>query len=369
MSESPGSLDERAERAVAALHASTAGVRPAARLAGLGRRRRRTVRLASATAFALMAGVLAVVLVVTQLARPAPVRTVDAAAVLDTYAVGRMPEGPPVKVVELDGTVWMVVPDLVSRQSGSLVPLVPTPTPVARRLDGGPDPSGATVSGTAGAAAIWTADFTGALRRVDPVSGATTLGSAAVADGRFAASLTSADGSLWVVGTATTLLRIDPANGKVLARMSRPGTTFGPNLAAGSDALWATSDFGGSATRIGFDGRLTPLATTVAGGVAAGEGGVWLGGRDGTVVRLEEASGKVVATLRVGGDNQALATGAGGVWVADSAARTLTRVDPRRNRATGVLALDSPPTAVTVAAGSVWVTTEDAVLRVDPTRF
>jgi streptogramin lyase len=312
-----------------------------------------------------MAGVLAVVLVMAQLGEraAAPAKAVDAGAVLATFRVGRMPDGPPAKVVEAGGAVWMVKPSLID-QAGSLVPVLPAPQ-LARRLDGGPDPLGATVS----AGAIWTLDFTGALRRVEPVSGATTLGPGVIDDGRFAASLTAAGGSLWAVGNSTTLLRIDPRDGRVLARMSGPGITFGPNLAAGSDALWATSDFGGTATRIGFDGRLTPLATRAAGGVAAGEGGVWLGGRDRTLVRLDPASGRVVATLAVGGDNGAVAAGAGGVWVADAAAMTLTRVDPASNRATGVLALASPPRAVTVAAGSVWVTTEDAVLRVDPSRF
>jgi streptogramin lyase len=166
-----------------------------------------------------------------------------------------------------------------------------------------------------------------------------------------------------------TLLRIDPASGRVVARVSAPDITFGSNLAAGAGALWATSDFGGPATRIGLDGRVTPLASRADGGVAAGEGAVWLGGRDGTVVRIDPANGKVTATVRAGGDNRALAAGAGGVWIGDAAAMTLTRVDPASRRPTGMLGLAEAPKAITVAAGSVWVTTDHAVLRIDPSRF
>ena len=36
------------------------------------------------------------------------------------------------------------------------------------------------------------------------------------------------------------------------------------------------------------------------------------------------------------------------------------------NRVTGELALDEVPRAVTVAGGSVWVTTDESLLRIDP---
>ena len=174
--------------------------------------------------------------------------------------------GRPVRVLADGGGVWVVVARLA--EPSTLMPLAPAGLPqVVVPLVAAPEPTGAEL----------------------------------------------AFGSLWTIDLLGTLRRIDPANGRVRASVSRPGVTFGPSLAAGEGALWATSDFGGEATRIDLgDGGLTRLATKAGGGVAAGEGAVWIGGRDRSLVRLDPASGKV--------DN-------GSVWVTTDAA--VLRVDPK----------------------------------------
>lgn len=366
-------LDERAQAAAAGLRASSERLRPADGLDRLLGRRRRTVRLAVVGAFALLAALL---VVVVQL-RPheevvQPARPVGQQAIVARYGfgdhLGASPGGGvPVRVLADGGGVWVVVAR--PAEPSTLVPLGPVGQPQAViPLVAAPEPRGAELA----FGSLWTIDLLGELRRFDPATGRPTLEAQVLEHPRFGGSLTAAGDSLWVVDGGGVVRRIDPATGRVGASVSEPGVTFGPNLAAGEGALWTTSDFGGEATRIDLrDGGLTRLATKAGGGVAAGEGAVWIGGRDRTLVRLDPASGKVEATVDVGGDNRAVAVGENGVWVAgaDQAGPYLTRVDPRTNQITGELALDEEPRAVTVANGSVWVTTDAAVLRVDPKAF
>ena len=50
--------------------------------------------------------------------------------------------------------------------------------------------------------------------------------------------------------------------------------------------------------------------------VAVGEGAVWVVNQlDGTVMRLDPETGKVVATIHVGNEPQRIAAGEGRVWV------------------------------------------------------
>ena len=50
--------------------------------------------------------------------------------------------------------------------------------------------------------------------------------------------------------------------------------------------------------------------------VAVGEGGVWVASSlDRTVTRLDPATGEIVATIELGNEPQRLAAGGGAVWV------------------------------------------------------
>ena len=51
-------------------------------------------------------------------------------------------------------------------------------------------------------------------------------------------------------------------------------------------------------------------------GIVFGEGSIWVANSgDGTVSRIDPASGNVVATIEVGGNPASVAVGEGGVWV------------------------------------------------------
>ncbi len=103
--------------------------------------------------------------------------------------------------------------------------------------------------------------------------------------------------------------------------------------------------------------------------VAVGYGSVWSGRAYGAVARVDPESHEVLATVFVGNSPRAIATGAGGVWVADDADNTVTRLDPAsENAVIGTTSVGQGPTALAVGAGAVWVanTQDDTVSRIDP---
>jgi YVTN family beta-propeller protein len=60
-------------------------------------------------------------------------------------------------------------------------------------------------------------------------------------------------------------------------------------------------------------------------------------------------------TIPVGGQPTGLAAGAGSVWVASTAAGTLTRVDPGRETVTATVRVGERPYAVAASPRAVWV--------------
>jgi YVTN family beta-propeller protein len=79
---------------------------------------------------------------------------------------------------------------------------------------------------------------------------------------------------------------------------------------------------------------------------------------DNTVVRIDPATGAVVATIRVGASPADVAVGSRAVWVANARDGTVTRIDPRHNAAAATITVGGRPTAVAVGGGRVWVTVQ-----------
>jgi len=72
--------------------------------------------------------------------------------------------------------------------------------------------------------------------------------------------------------------------------------------------------------------------------------------------------------IRVGASPVAVAVGEGGVWTADNASGTVTRIDPTTGRVRGgTTPAGEGPLAIAVGEGAVWVASgEGAVRRIDP---
>ena len=103
------------------------------------------------------------------------------------------------------------------------------------------------------------------------------------------------------------------------------------------------------------------------GAVAAGAGSVWVASdRDRTVTRIDPGRERVV-TIDAGGEPAGLAFGGGALWVADGVSRRVIQIDPRVDRVVQSIELDNVPRAVAAGFGAVWVATaaDGAVTRID----
>jgi streptogramin lyase len=147
-------------------------------------------------------------------------------------------------------------------------------------------------------------------------------------------------GSVWVGGLGNgDVIRIDPANGKVLKRVTVGARVF--NLAAAPGAVWAVDNALSTAVRV--DTRTAKVTTRVPVGfqpydVEWGFGSAWVANAgDGTMWRI--TNGKVVKKLKVGAEPNGLTAYRGAVWVSDHTLGKVVRIDPRTNRITGTVRL------------------------------
>jgi YVTN family beta-propeller protein len=198
------------------------------------------------------------------------------------------------------------------------------------------------------------------------------------------------DGALWVARVAPgdlgmpgkdAVTRIDPATGRRVAAVTVGRAPL--DLAATPGTVWVTHSGGGdSVTRIDpHTNRLAdpPIRTGASPqSLAVGGGSLWVANHDaGTVTRIDQASGKVVADIPVGSEPHRVAYGAGGAWVGNWHDNSVSRIDPTTNRVVGSpIPIGSHHAGnLVVGAGSVWVTSdyrenaapEDVVVvRIDP---
>ena len=104
--------------------------------------------------------------------------------------------------------------------------------------------------------------------------------------------------------------------------------------------------------------------------LATGAGSVWsANGRDGTVSRIDRASG-AVTTIPVGGEPTALAFGGGSMWVANGETGRVDQVNSDTNRRVASLRAGNAPRGVAVTSDAVWVSSavDGQVRRLDLTR-
>src|SRR4029450_3280165 len=93
--------------------------------------------------------------------------------------------------------------------------------------------------------------------------------------------------------------------------------------------------------------------------VAGGFGSVWITVSNG-LVRLDPATGSVVARIDLGGRPWGVATGGGAVWIANQTHGTASRIDPNTNAIVWRVRLDQDPlpttnpVGVAFGGGSVW---------------
>ena len=87
-----------------------------------------------------------------------------------------------------------------------------------------------------------------------------------------------------------------------------------------------------------------------------------------SVQRIDPATNKLLATIGVGRDPGGVATGEGGVWVTSKLEGTVSRIDPKTGEVTKTVPVGDHPFDVVVADRYLWIVDQDALLHVlDPT--
>jgi DNA-binding SARP family transcriptional activator/ABC-type transport system substrate-binding protein len=139
--------------------------------------------------------------------------------------------------------------------------------------------------------------------------------------------LAAGAGSLWVASKeAGEVLRVDPANGRVQARIAMKSPL---SLAYAAGAVWAVSDQGGLAR---IDASTNSVTATAAVPkplfwVAAGGGFAWTANETKGTVYKVGPTGEIVATYRTGDGARSVSFANGALWVANSDAGTLSAID------------------------------------------
>lgn len=193
------------------------------------------------------------------------------------------------------------------------------------------------------------------------------------------------DGSIWAIHfglTSHDVLRLDPSTGKIVARIH--GIVHGfPHIKVGEGSVWIYT--GRKVLRI--DPKTNRVLATIPtvgalGIIAVGERAVWVLEKtsvwprsEGLVSQLDPSDNRLVGTAHLGHGAFSIAVGEEAVWVAQAEAGSgndltrgkLLRIDPKSLRIVRAIPLFDTPTAVALAAGSVWVGTAfGPILRVDP---
>jgi hypothetical protein len=186
-------------------------------------------------------------------------------------------------------------------------------------------------------------------------------------------SMTSGAGSLWVLGFAGPLLRIDPASGVITKRFGVRG--LGADVAYGDGYIWVITDDpadggGGQEYLYKIDPSrdvIVKAAPIPGAGTACaafpGPRGIWIAcaGVD-RITLINPGSLKPVQSLRVrsGGYTPQIVPGQTAVWVLTPSG--LARADPATARITAIIHVGYAPSAMSApalimdSAGRLWIT-------------
>jgi DNA-binding SARP family transcriptional activator/streptogramin lyase len=173
-------------------------------------------------------------------------------------------------------------------------------------------------------------------------------------------------------GHDRALVRVDPARMRVLRSFAL--SSFPVRLAAGGGRAWVGNAFAGTLTavdaasgRVSVPVRPEPSSTGRL-ALAYGAGSLWVGSQDNALTRVDPASGRAIARITDVIAPDAIAVGAGAVWVAQRVRAALLRVDTATNRIVRSIPLGATATALATEGDAVWALTpaSQRVWRIDP---
>ena len=224
------------------------------------------------------------------------------------------------------------------------------------------------------AGSVWVANrHDQTVSRVDPATLA-TVRTIALADPPT--GIAAAGGGAWVAtsrpsGTFVSVSRIDPQFDAIgpTVRVGNVVPTTPAAIAGSARALWV-APYSGEATELDpqtgrFVSQLDSNAAPA--GIDLGAGAVWVSDSTAdTVTRLDRTG--LTTPIAVGHEPSGIVVGDGGVWVADTGDDAVVRIDPDTRAVTATIPVGQSPAGVAIGAGSVWVANsgDGTVTRIDP---
>ena len=182
---------------------------------------------------------------------------------------------------------------------------------------------------------------------------------------------------VWVSNSPkNTVHRLDPTTNAVTAAVE-VGVHPCSGLAAGFGSLWVPNcgdkSGGRSLARVSLkdakvEATLPFEVPDSEGGIATGAESVWvMTDKNGTLARIDPATNKAVAEIRVAPGSYAVAFGENAVWITSTEKNLLTRVNARTNLVEETIPVGPRPRFLTVGEGSVWTLNQGdgSVSRVD----
>jgi peptide/nickel transport system substrate-binding protein len=172
----------------------------------------------------------------------------------------------------------------------------------------------------------------------------------------------AADDFIWVAnGDESSVSRVSRTTLAEVGTRIRAGNGL-TAIAYGANALWAANSVDGTVWRIDpASGRKT-LEVKVGPalrGLAVTNDAVWVTSESaGTLLSINPKSGVIVRVFRVGNGPTAVAVGGGAAWVANRADGTVARVDTTSGNIKS-FSVGRGPRAITIARGHVFVANED----------
>jgi YVTN family beta-propeller protein len=231
------------------------------------------------------------------------------------------------------------------------------------------------------ARSLWTANLDDqTISRIDPGS-MRVLGTITPAAGPPTAIAGTADG-LWVV-QGTVNPEASAASSISVARIDPEFDSFGPStridnvipegpgaVAASGNSVWVAPSTGLLTQLNAASGAITNQLDANVGpaGIAiTDDGAVWLTDSEADEVVRVDPTG-LVTPIPVGNTPTAIATGANAVWVVDSLDDAVIRIDPDSQSVTDTIHVGDSPAGIAVGDKSVWVADagDGTVTRIDP---
>ena len=266
----------------------------------------------------------------------------------------------------IDQSVW-----IVNRSKNALEQIDPTANKLIEPVLELNKPCGNPQSGFG---SIWLLDCgAGTLARLDAKGGKISKTMKTGASNVRAGLAVSPD-SVWALtDEKTTLSRIDPAEGRIVAELRLPAGCN--SMAYGETSLWITCPAENRVLRVDPNLNIVSQSIEVSPepySIAVGEGSVWAYcKKDGKVERIDPKTDKVSKTIELAVPNTDadIAIGEGSVWVTMSGF-PITRIDPKADKVVQQFVGEGGG-FIKASQGAVWLTNsrQGTVWRIDPKRI